>query len=109
MTKQEKLQKAQTLLNNNNVLKGYILGIILDRLLDPENTNISASDRNDWVTLMKKYQKEQFQIYEEELQITDGEDNMLIISLSITPETQIHHIVKKISLPGIGYFFAWYY
>ena len=45
----EKLDALKNLLNDNNVLKGYLIGIILNSQLDSENPKLNPSDRGDWL------------------------------------------------------------
>ena len=41
--------------------------------------------------------------------LNDNNDNLIIISRTITPEIDLQMEVKKINIPEIGNFFIWYY
>ena len=106
----EKLEALKNLLNDNNVLKGYLIGIILNNQLDSENPNLNPSDRRDWLQIIQALGESNFKIVNEHyLQLNDDNDNFIIISRTITPEIDLQREVKKITIPEIGNFFIWYY
>ena len=106
----EKLEALKNLLNDNNVLKGYLIGIILNNQLDSENPKLNPSDRRDWLQIIKALGESNFEIVNEQyLQLNDNNDNLIIISRTITPEIDLQMEVKKINIPEIGNFFIWYY
>ena len=106
----EKLEALKNLLNDSNVLKGYLIGIILNNQLDSENPNFNPSDRRDWLQIIQSLGESNFKIVNEHyLQLNDNNDNFIIISRTITPEVDLQREVKKITIPEIGNFFIWYY
>ena len=106
----EKLEALKNLLNDNNVLKGYLIGIILNNQLDSENPKLNPSDRRDWLQIIKALGESNFEMVNQQyLQLNDNNDNLIIISRTITPEIYLQMEVKKINIPEIGNFFIWYY
>ena len=106
----EKLEALKNLLNDNNVLKGYLIGITLNKQLDPENPNFNPSDRRYWLQIIKTLGESNFEMVNGKyLQLNDDNDNFIFISRTITPEIDLQREVKKIIIPEIGNFFIWYY
>ena len=106
----EKLEALKNLLNDNNVLKGYLIGITLNNQLDSENPKLNPSDRRDWLQIIKALGESNFEMVNQQyLQLNDDNDNLIIISRTITPEIDLQMEVKKITIPEIGNFFIWYY